>query len=72
MKTFTVMYSARKVGAIGIFLPVRVVVAAATEESAKQAAFDQLHVEGYETNHCISTTLCETTHQFATEYAMVM
>ena len=50
---FTVTYSARRFNASGIFYAVDVEVDAAKISDAKELAFDWLHENEYETNHCI-------------------
>ena len=56
---YEIEYMARKTGSIGVFYPVCVLVDAIDEAAARQTAFDQLHADGYETNHVISATTRE-------------
>ncbi len=49
MNFYNVTYAARKVGAIGVFSPKTVHVAADTEQAAREEGFRVIHEEGFET-----------------------
>jgi hypothetical protein len=60
MQKFSVVYSARKHGAIGIFYPVRVIVESVDKPNAQIEAFNLLS-ETYELNGCRDIILMDET-----------
>lgn len=60
MQTYDVRYMARRVGAIGVFGEVQVLIEGSSTGDARERAFLYLHANGYETNYCIRVGLPET------------